>query len=143
MEEEVFKFEVASNVPPYIFKEAQEIIQALHKKDPDFSPITLVLKRESDQKCNVTYIFLICVKNIAGPFKQIEYIEKVTGYLCRSIRVYNIDDPFYKIEIVIRKTDLIYDLEERIIDLEAKYNDIWCHPLMPGGEGAIDKLKKR
>lgn len=73
--------------------------------------------------------------------KQSIYIKELTKYKCKSL-LYDLNNPFYKIEIEIHKPHLIYDLEQRIFDLESKFNDIWYHPLMPGGEGVIAKLNR-
>lgn len=70
----------------------------------------------------------------------IEYFQRRTGLQVKIGWARSPDFPNY-ITFTMRSTLLVADLQDKIRELREQFNNIWFHPLMPGGMEQIEKAK--
>lgn len=144
-------------VPEEIIDTSQSILQEIYKRDPTFTPQSIVIERRVHKEY-ATYILVINVLEMKPHLEVItskkEMLEKmrllgdqrdylkdfvkeevfVEGFrVCSSF--------FHQIQVVFNKVLLVDDFENRLGQLEKKFMDLYFHINSKGGEEQLNKAK--
>ena len=146
--EKEFAIKFTGWIPPVVQSDAKRLLEILLKEDSLFAPNNISLDRSlySDRygKECVSYTLQFQVEKML-PIPQgspIEYLQRRTGFRVKIGWARPPHFPCNFFTFTMRDIKLITDLEDQIKDLQEKFNNIWFHPLMPGGMEQIEKAKR-